>query len=357
MKLSRAFARAPLLVQWLIIAVVSAVMTGVMMTIGMPAAGLLGPMLGAVAFCGLEHRARVPRWTFHTAQAVIGCLLAGSLTPEVLVSIPDFAPEIIAASAITMAASFITSWLLVKTGAVPAKAAVWGMMPGGASAMISIADESGADARLVAFMQYLRVVFVAASAALVAHYMTMTGPPSVLDLSAAANFSDLNRIELTLGVALLGLALSRLLYLPGGALLYPMLIGMAAQAAIGFRIELPAIVLICSYAVIGCSVGLRFEPVLLRAVLRMMPQVFLATLTLIAVCGVGAWGISEFYGLDLTTCFLAMSPGGIDTVAIIATGMQANLAFVLAVQSTRMFVTMLLMPPIARALLRRTGHD
>ena len=40
---------------------------------------------------------------------------------------------------------------------LPGTTAVWGSSPGAATAMVLMAEAFGADARLVAFMQYLRV--------------------------------------------------------------------------------------------------------------------------------------------------------------------------------------------------------
>jgi uncharacterized membrane protein AbrB (regulator of aidB expression) len=47
-------------------------------------------------------------------------------------------------------------------------AAIWGMLPGAATVMMVMVEAYGADFRLVAFMQYLRVVLVAAVASVVA---------------------------------------------------------------------------------------------------------------------------------------------------------------------------------------------
>jgi uncharacterized membrane protein AbrB (regulator of aidB expression) len=50
----------------------------------------------------------------------------------------------------------------VRYSALPGATGAWGSSPGGASAMVVMAQEYGADVRLVALMQYLRVLFVAA---------------------------------------------------------------------------------------------------------------------------------------------------------------------------------------------------
>src|ERR1700722_17672279 len=51
---------------------------------------------------------------------------------------------------------------------LPGTTVLWGSSPGAATAMIVMAEAHGADARLVAFMQYLRVAVVAAGASIVA---------------------------------------------------------------------------------------------------------------------------------------------------------------------------------------------
>ena len=61
---------------------------------------------------------------------------------------------------------------------LPGTTAVWGIAPGGASVMMLMSGGFGADARLVAFMQYLRVVMVAAVASLVARlWVGASGAP------------------------------------------------------------------------------------------------------------------------------------------------------------------------------------
>jgi uncharacterized membrane protein AbrB (regulator of aidB expression) len=57
--------------------------------------------------------------------------------------------------------------------------------------------------------------------------------------------------------------------------------------------------------------------------------------------------------LDLLTSYLALSPGGLDSIAIIALNAPVNLPFVVAVQTARLFVVILLGPSIARFVAAR----
>jgi uncharacterized membrane protein AbrB (regulator of aidB expression) len=61
-------------------------------------------------------------------------------------------------------------------------------------------------------------------------------------------------------------------------------------------------------------------------------------------------------GIDLLTAYLATGPGGMDTVAIIATSSSADLSFVMALQAIRFLIVLVLGPPLARFIARHTGQ-
>lgn len=54
----------------------------------------------------------------------------------------------------------------------------------------------------------------------------------------------------------------------------------------------------------------------------------------------------------LMTAWLATSPGGLDTVAIIAAGSRVDIAFMMALQTLRLFTILLTGPTVARFFSR-----
>ncbi len=52
------------------------------------------------------------------------------------------------------------------------------------------------------------------------------------------------------------------------------------------------------------------------------------------------------------TAYLATSPGGLDTVAIIAAGTRADMSFIMAMQTLRLFTILLTGPMMARFISR-----
>jgi uncharacterized protein len=77
--------------------------------------------------------------------------------------------------ALSIIASAGGGWVMSRFRIIPGTTAVWGMLPGGATVMMLMAEAYGADSRLVAFMQYLRVVMVAAAASVVSLMFVPSG--------------------------------------------------------------------------------------------------------------------------------------------------------------------------------------
>ena len=60
-------------------------------------------------------------------------------------------------------------------------------------------------------------------------------------------------------------------------------------------------------------------------------------------------------GVDSLTAYLTMSPGGLDSVAIIAASRTVDLPFVMAMQTARFLVVLLTGPSLARFIAKRVG--
>ncbi|MBB2364117.1 AbrB family transcriptional regulator [Escherichia coli] len=139
-----------------------------------------------------------------------------------------------------------------------------------------------------------------------------------------------------------------LLRLPSGTMLIPMLAGAVLQSGQLITIELPEWLLAMAYMAIGWRIGLGFDKQILLRALRPLPQILLSIFALLAICAGMAWGLTRFMHIDFMTAYLATSPGGLDTVAVIAAGSNADMALIMAMQTLRLFSILLTGPAIAR---------
>ncbi|WP_407523513.1 AbrB family transcriptional regulator [Methylobacterium oryzisoli] len=335
--------------QWSILLAVSALLSAGFSAAGFPAALLLGPMLAAIGLGVSGATVRVPQLPFLGAQALIGCLVAHAVNASIMRTLMADGVLMLAVVLVTVAASAAVGLVLTRIRLLPGTTAAWGSSPGAASAMVAMAEEFGADPRLVAFMQYLRVACVALSASVVARLCVGDAPASV---PAPVGEAGPLAVAGTLAVAVIGAWLGRILRIPAGAMIGPLVIGATLHATDLASMGLPAWLLALAYAGIGWTVGLRFTRATVRATVTALPGVLAATLGLIALCGAWAWGLTFILPIDLLTAFLATSPGGLDSVAIIAVGSGADVSFVLAVQTLRLLVVILTGPWVAKWIAR-----
>lgn len=342
--------------QWAVLLVGSGGLAALFAAMGLPAALLLGPMLMGIVAGVNGATIRPPRLAFIGAQAVVGCLISHAIEPDILASFFDDWPLFVSVVLATLAASCLIGYLISRWSTLPGTTAVWGSTPGGASAMVLMAEAFGADARLVAFMQYLRVIFVTLTAAVISGLMVdMSG----VQAPAIDWFPPIDgpSFGATLVVAAAGAWLGRVLRLPAGSFFGPMAIGTALHLGGYATLQLPQWLLAVSYAVIGWWIGLNFTRAILSHAFRALPQIVASIVALVAFCAVLGMMMSEMLGIDPLTAYLSTSPGGMDSVAIIAAASSnVDMSFIMGLQLARLVIVLLLGPPLARLLSRRVGR-
>ena len=346
---------------WVALIALSLLLSAVFDSIGMPAGRLLGPMLAAIALSVRGANLQVPRIAFFAAQGVIGTLIARGIPASIMPTLSGHAGVFVAGVLVVTVLANGLGWMLSRWRVFPADTAIWGSAPGAASAMMIMAEAHGADVRLVAFMQYLRVVCVSFTASLVAHWWIGRGPNPVAALHASAPSLILAPVSwphaaTALVVALAGSMVGVRLRLPAGALLVPMFGAIVLQDFAAVPIELPPLALAVAYAFVGWVIGSRFNREVLVATLRSAPKVLASIFTLILLCGCFAAALARWAHVDPLTAYLATSPGGADTVAIIAASTPVDVPFVMTMQVLRLLFVMATGPAIARMLSRRLNR-
>jgi membrane AbrB-like protein len=343
----------PRAAQWLALLVGSLLLFGVLQLAHLPAALLLACMLVGIAASLRGFAVRVPQSFLYPAQGLIGCLMAQSLQPALLLRVLHDWPLFLGFTLSVMAASMGLGWWLSRHKVLPGTTAIWGLAPGAASAMVLMSEAYGADPRLVAFMQYTRVIIVTAVAALVARLWLGPGSSASLDTDVWA-LQDIYNVACTLGLVVLGMLSTRLTRAPAGAMLLPLVLGVLLQSQGVLQIELPPLLLMCAYACIGWTIGLRYTRATLVHARRALPRVLVSIAVLIVFGMSLAAALALLGGFDPLTAYLATSPGGADSVAIIAThALAVDVGFVMAMQVARFILVLLAGPRISRWVAQR----
>nr|WP_280518863.1 AbrB family transcriptional regulator [Shinella curvata] len=341
----------PAVLQWACVAGLSLVATTPLSMTGFPAALMIGPMLAGIVVALAGGTIRLPRPCFFIVQVVLALMIAGTVSQDFVATFLNNWLLILAVVFSVIAVSAFSGWMIARTGVLPGTTAIWGSSAGAASSMLMMAEAYGADMRLVAFMQYLRVLFVASLATLVAHFAGHEG-------AAAPPHAWFEAVPLLPLVAMLligilaGLAAQKL-RIPAGAFLLPFALASVLNTSGTVTIILPQWLLVIAFALLGWNIGLGFtRAILLHARRALLPTV-LSIVALLCFSGLLAAALVVLLDVDPLTAYLATSPGSLDSVAVIAASANVDIAFVMTLQTARLILVTFIGPWLARFVADR----
>ena len=320
---------------------------------GVPADQLFAALLIGLAAALAGVDAELPSFAFPVAQAVTGVVIGTYLHTSVLTALGAKWIPVVRVSLATLGGTTVSGIALGRYTATDRVTASLGTVAGGASGIVAMAGDLGGDDRLVAFMQYLRVLLVVlltpvlAGAAFGAHGGGSAGTPDAGLLTPAGGWL------LVAVAAPLGALAARALRMAAPVLLGPLILTAIVSLSGLTHATPPTILRDVAFAVIGLQIGLRFTREQVRIAGHLLPAVLASIAFLVVAClGLGLL-LSATAGVSRLDGYLATTPGGLYAVLPLAVGSGANSTFVLAVQALRVFIMILAAPAVVRWLMRR----
>jgi uncharacterized protein len=341
--------------RWLGLAAVTVAVSLAFDALSLPSPFLFGALLTGLALALARPGVLdIPEGLFSGAQAAVGVVLGAYLQSSSLSALGEDWLPVTLVSAATLFVSIGTGLFTARVTEVDRTTAALGMVAGGASGIVTMARELGGDDRLVAFMQYVRVlVVVLLTPILVAVAFPGSGDGAASSFSGVPLIGDARDWAVTIGLGAAGWLLGRVLRLPAGALLGTMILaGAVTLSAPEGWFAVPGIVQDASFAVIGLQVGLRFTVETVRQTGRLLVPVLLGVAFLLIACFGLAILLDATTSVSLLDAYLATTPGGLYAVLAAAVGAGANTTFIVAVQGLRVVVMVLLAPLAVRRIVR-----
>jgi len=352
----------------------------------LPGAWLIGPLFlaAAIAIRG-GPRLKLPRRGIVCIQSIIGVSLAGSFLPSSLPALAHHWLPVLVLVLSMQCLTIINALYFVHSCGLNPSTALLGTLPGGAGEMSAMSENFGADPRLVSVMQYTRllviILFLSVGTSIIVHtggargLHLNTAPPlsagshlALAPLSSSTGLSILDSavhvapvgplpwIVVVLPVVISGIgALAAVqLRIPAGTLLIPLSLSVWT-ASCGYPAVYPKVVLMATYALLGMQIGSQFD----CEVLERMKGLLLPLLGTSFFLAIGSIVIGVLFarliGLDGASAYLASTPGGLDSVAVVANEIKADSAVVLSVHFTRLLLVLISGPQLVKAFSRLHG--
>ena len=323
--------------------------------VGLPSSLLLAALLvGLLAALAPVRSPTMPAPVFRASQALAGVALGAYLQEEALRSLAGSWLPVLLISLATLGVSLLAGVLLARWTDLDPPTASLGSIAGGASGIVGMAGELGADDRIVAFMQYLRVLVV-----------VVVTPLGIALLFGGANVGTVPDADLlgtpldwllATGLAIAGAYAALRLRITAGVLLGPMILtGAVVLSGLAGDFQVPDLLSQAAFALIGLQVGLGFTP----ATVRQLKRIVVPTLAMIGFLILACFGLAVLLSAtthaSLLDAYLETTPGGLYAVVAVAFGSGADTTFIVGVQSLRVIAMVVLAPLAVGWTLRRIG--
>ncbi|MGQ0335094.1 AbrB family transcriptional regulator [Halomonas elongata] len=312
---------------------------------GLPLAWMLGPLLANLLVSMRGVDVCVPEGFRAWMLGVMGLVLGSRVTPQLAARILDWPLSVALLLAGVMASTAVAAAWYRRRG-FDAVSAWFSAAPGAMSAMILTGERCGGDPRRIAVTQSLRVVLV-----------ILLLPPLFwaledVDPVADAATPSLEDPWLLLLLPVL-LPLGRWLRLPTPALLAPLLVAALMSGLDWARLSLPPLGMNLMLLVMGSAFGARFRGLSGARLKRYFVDGLVAALLALLVLSLFAEAIHQLVGVPRDVALLALAPGGIGELAILAVALDLDPIYVAFHHLVRMVALMFLAPFWARRLQRR----
>ncbi|QNU26529.1 AbrB family transcriptional regulator [Geobacillus sp. 46C-IIa] len=283
----------------------------------------------------------------------IGYTLGTSMTAATLAEMGRQLPSMLLATVLILLFSFLFSCMAAHITGISLRSIVTGSIPGGLSQMLILGEElKGVDVTVVTLFQVMRLMGVVFLVPLIALSPIFSGGSR-----AAMDVGSEQGPDWTMGLALLyfivtvaGALVGKHLKLPTAYLLGP-IIGTAALVIAGVPApDLPTPILDIAQITMGAYLGLTLKPADIKEKRKMMLAAAAMGFSLILFSMAAAFVLTSLHGVPYLTAFIALAPGGMDQMGILAQEARASLAIVTSYQMFRIFFILFVVPPVLKKL-------
>lgn len=311
--------------------------------LNIPAGWLLGSLMTGI-ICGVFIKGfSFERRLFKIALSFVGANISLLLTWSTLKMIQHLILPLMITIIITITAGFLFGMLLFKKSNEMDKiTAFFCCIPGGASEIIGISGQYGADDRLVAAFHTVRITFFTISIPLIVSLLhpIMEKPISEQITTSINGWTILFFIIVMVATLLL----DRTFNIPGGTLIFSILIGFLITEFVIDVEQVPRLFTGIGQAMIGALVGIRFDKVVLKRLWKVgsVTIMIISLFFILTLCT--AFIFKVLTDIPYATSLISTVPAGAAEMSVTAVALEVNPTIVASLHIIRVISLFLTLP-------------
>jgi len=297
--------------------------------IGVPMPFMLGGIVGGAGFVLWYERAdkklpKLSRWVRLVSMSVIGAMIGSRFSPELLTLLPQFWISGLALIPFILLAHGGNYAIMRGLGGYDKLDAYFAALPGGIIDSAALAEEAGADLRVVTAQHFIRIILVVTSIPLLFLFIKGDAVGSLAGLSLANSEYDFFDIALLLAIALTGLFIGQLTKLPVSHMLGPLLLSLVLSVTGIVEINIPPWLGHAAQFMVGTALGAQFSGVSRRLLMRGLGMGLLAGAYMLLLAAAFAYLLVQFVPADFGAMFISFAAGGLAEMSLIALSLNFN---------------------------------
>jgi uncharacterized protein len=321
-----------LLRKYLLTALIGSASGAIGWLVGLPLPWMLGALFGAAAFSFAGVRLSVPSGLKTAARVCIGLILGAMIDTETVSSAAQWPISLLVMFIGMSAIIALASFYYIRIAGFDRLTAVAASLTGGLSNIVTTAIQMGANPPGAVIGQLLRLTAVVVLVPMI--YMIWVEIPDTMPGHNSAKPSK------HLWILLLGFPsfwLARLVHLPAAEMLGPLVLSAALSVA-GYSMVLPAWGFAIVFVILGTGIGARFFGLSVRTLLGIGRHSAVATVIILAGSALLAVPLSLVANVPIHVALLAVVPGGVAEMAILAAVLGVDPVFVTFHQAFRSII-------------------
>lgn len=312
--------------------------------IGMPLPFLLGGLVGTAAYVLVyeRHGRQLPpltRWVRMVFMAFIGTMIGSRFSPDLLALLPHFWVSSLAMIAFILIAHSGNFAIMRYLGGYQKLDAYFAGLPGGIVDSIALADQAGADVRIVTVQHFIRIILVVSSVPLLFLIVSGNVVGSMAGESLSAQSYDSEDVLNIMIIAMTGLFGGWLLKIPVSHLMAPLLLALALSVFGVVTIEIPGWLQHLAQYMIGVSLGAQFSGISRTLLVKGLGMGVLTGVFMLGLAVSFAFLLVDFVPAGFEVLFISFAAGGLAEMSLIALSLNFNPIVVALHHLVRIFFT------------------
>jgi hypothetical protein len=314
---------------------------------GMPLPWMLGPMLAnTIAAIGRAPVAG-PVWARPYVVPVIGVMLGSAVTAEVFSQLGEWGVTLLLMLPFLFVAAGLSFLIYRRLGGYDRVTAFYSAMPGGLNEMLLAGIDAGGHERRIAVAHASRILIVVLCIGLYFGFV-LGVRPGAGGVRPWIGLDALGWLDWAVlaACALIGAPLGKVLRIPAGNVLGPMILSAVAHVFHLVEIAPPTLIVNSAQIVLGTVIGCRFLGSALREIGLDLRLGLMSSVSMMTVAVIFAQITGALTGTPPSQVFLAYSPGGLTEMSLLALAMGQDVAYVSVMHILRILLVIGIAPSV-----------